>query len=262
MKVKSVLTIAGSDSGGGAGIQADLKTCAAMGVFGTCAITALTAQNTRGVQSVFPIPSSFVREQITSVMTDIKPFVWKTGMLATEEIIQTTASLAKYYGIKYLVVDPVLASKNNHILLEEKAIQTLIEKLFPLAYVVTPNTDEASVLSDIVIKNESDMRLAAEKIKYMGPRFVLIKGGHMPRKLLVTDILFDGKTFIKFPSKWVNSKNTHGTGCVFSAGVAAQLAKGKSLISAIRTTKKYMTTSLEEGKKVKIGSGFGPVVIF
>jgi len=261
MKLHYVLTIAGSDSGGGAGIQADLKTCAAMGVFGTCAITALTAQNTRGVQSVYPIPQSFVNEQITSVMTDIKPFVWKTGMLATEDIIKTTASLVKFYGIKYLVVDPVFLSKNNHALLEKSAIQTLIEKLLPLAFVVTPNIDEASVLSGMAIKNESDVRTAAAKIKGMGPKYVVIKGGHMPRKKTVTDILFDGKVYIKFKSKFVKTKNIHGTGCVFSAGIAAQLAKGKSIIAAIRTTKQYMTTNLESGKKIKIGMGFGPVVI-
>lgn len=261
-RLPTVLTIAGSDSGAGAGIQADIKTFAKLKVFGTCAITAITAQNTLGVQKVFPLSKEIVESQIKSVMDDIKPAVWKTGMLANSEIVELVSKLAKFYKTEFLIVDPVISASSGDRLLKTAAINSLIKNLLPLTYTITPNINEAEKLSGIKIENEESLKNAALKIYSFGPKFIIIKGGHGSTKNTVTDVLFDGKNFTKFISKKVNTKNTHGTGCTFSAALASQIARGQNIMEAIKTTKKFIKLSLSEGRKLKIGNGHGPTVIF
>ncbi len=261
-KIPCVLTIAGSDSGAGAGIQADLKTFTRFHAYGTCAITAITAQNTVEVTDILPIPALFVTKQIDAVMEDIGANAWKTGMLVNKEIIEIVAQKAKQYSIKYLVVDPVIISSSGRRLLEEKAIELLINKLIPLSFVVTPNIDEAEVLVDIKIRTIDDMKIAAKKIFELGTKHVVIKGGHLPSNIAAIDILFNGRIFTEFSSPRIKTNNTHGTGCAFSSGLAAELAKGISLKEAVKHAKEYITSQMNTWKNQKIGKGNGPVSLF
>jgi len=226
--MKKVLTIAGSDSGGGAGIQADLKTFSARGVYGMSVITALTAQNTIGVQGVYEILPSFVEKQIDSVMSDIGADAWKTGMLSDSEIIRVVADRAQKYNIKLLVIDPVMIAKSGDLLLNQKAIAALISDLIPLAFVITPNHHEAQTLTGLTIENLADAREAAKKIHNQGAKNVVIKGGHLPDIKNAIDLLYDGRNFIEFHAPRIKTKNTHGTGCTFASAIAAELAKGQS----------------------------------
>lgn len=256
--MKTVLTIAGSDSGGGAGIQADLKSFSARGVFGMSAITALTAQNTLGVQGVLEIDPSFVEQQIDSVMADMGADAWKTGMLANAAIIQSVAERARKYHISKLVVDPVMMARGGHSLLKPNAVSLYISDLFPLTLIVTPNCEEAGALTDISIKTIFDMRSAAELLKEMGPKYVLIKGGHFENSDIAVDVLYDGGNFTEFESKRVVTKNTHGTGCTFASAIAAEIAKGKPIVEAIHIAKAYLTAAILGADKMKIGTGNGP----
>ncbi|MFX1387830.1 MAG: bifunctional hydroxymethylpyrimidine kinase/phosphomethylpyrimidine kinase [Promethearchaeota archaeon] len=256
--MKKVLTIAGSDSGGGAGIQADLKTFSALGVFGMSAITALTAQNTVEVQGIFEVDPEFVANQIDSVMTDIGADAWKTGMLSNAEIIQVVADRASLYNVELLIVDPVMIAKSGDPLLKAEANSTLISKIIPLAHVITPNLHEAHVLTGIEINNINEVQESAVKIFEMGAKNVVVKGGHLQDINESIDILYDGKKFIEFRSPRINTNNTHGTGCTFASGIAAELAKGKDIKNAVHIAKAYLTNAIQRADNLHIGKGHGP----
>jgi hydroxymethylpyrimidine/phosphomethylpyrimidine kinase len=253
--ISKALTIAGSDSGGGAGIQADLKTFAALGVYGSSAITAVTAQNTKMVLAIAEVPEEVVALQIDGVLEDIGADAVKTGMLSGTSIIEVVADRLEAWGIENLVVDPVMVSKTGDALLQANAIRTLVTKLLPLALVITPNLPEAEVLAKREIKTDADMRAAANAIHALGPRYVVIKGGH--REGPPTDIVFDGQRYVEFEAERVDTTNTHGTGCTFSAAIAANLAKGAEPIEAIRSAKEYLTGALRAS--YAIGGGHSPV---
>ena len=254
--IPRVLTIAGSDSGGGAGIEADLKTFTALGVYGMVAVTSVTAQNTVTVAGVHDLPPAFVAEQIDVVAQDIGVDAAKTGMLSNAGIIEAVAEALIRNGIRKLVVDPVMVAKSGDRLLEEAACDALARTLLPLAYIVTPNIPEAEALSGQVIRDEKDLRRAAEKIHGLGPDFVLIKGGHLDRAEAV-DWLFDGAQFEIFAGPRINTRNTHGTGCTFSAAIAAYLAKGLGTPLAVRQAKDYLSEAIARG--FPLGKGHGPV---
>lgn len=254
--MKIVLTIAGSDSGGGAGIQADLKTFSALGVYGMSVLTSITAQNTLGVQGIHDLPPEFVGLQIDSVMQDIGTDAAKTGMLSNAQIIKIVSEKVKKYKVKNLVIDPVMIAKGGDRLLKENAVESLKQDLVPLANVVTPNLSEAEVLSGLKIKNLSDMKEAARKIFRLGAQNVLIKGGHLSSDEAI-DVLYNGKTFQEFKAKRFETKNTHGTGCTFSSAIAAELAKGKKVEEAVNIAKKYITLAIKNS--LNIGHGHGPL---
>ena len=254
MKISKVATIAGSDSGGGAGIQADLKTISALGGFGMSVITALTAQNTCGVQGIFEVPPDFIAQQFDSIMSDIGVDAAKTGMLATPEILSIVADKIMEYRIEKLVVDPVMVAKGGARLLSGKAEHTMIDRLIPLSLVITPNIPEAEVLTSLSITGIDEMKHAAEIIHSMGARNIVIKGGHLSGDAV--DVLYDGSTFHEMRTERIATKNTHGTGCTFSAAVAAGLASGLTVIQAVTRAKEYVTTAIRFS--LELGSGHGP----
>ncbi len=257
--MKKVLTIAGSDSGGGAGIQADLKTFAARGVYGTSALTAVTAQNTVGVQAVFELPAAFVARQIDSVMEDIGADAWKTGMLSNAEIIGVVADRARHYGMARLVVDPVMVAKGGDPLLRVEAREALIAELVPLAYVITPNHHEAGVLAGMQVTDLEEMHRAAAAIHAMGARYVVVKGGHLPTSDAAIDVMYDGQDFEHFEAARVDTPNTHGTGCTFASAIAAELAKGQAVREAVQDAKAYLTAALRAAVDLEVGHGHGPL---
>jgi hydroxymethylpyrimidine/phosphomethylpyrimidine kinase len=254
--VNKALTIAGSDSGGGAGIQADLKTFQECHVYGMSAITAVTAQNTKGVQGVYPLSASVVLDQLTSINEDLPPQAVKTGMLVNDEIIASVADFASSAGWEKLIVDPVMIAKGGASLLEDKSIETLINRLIPVAYLITPNIPEAEALTGREILNGDDCRKAAEDLHGMGAKHVVIKGGHQPHTLYATDTLYDGKGFYEFTSPRVSTPHTHGTGCTFSAVITAELAKGNTVFDSVHTAKGFITAAISDS--LAIGSGHGP----
>lgn len=253
--MKTVLTIAGSDCSGGAGIQADLKTMLANGVYGMSVITSLTAQNTTGVRSISNAEPLFLADQIDSVFEDIVPDAVKTGMIPSKELVEVTADKLKTYGVKNLVVDPVMVATSGADLSDSESVKALKEKLIPLALVVTPNIPEAEVLSGLKIITKDDMTKAAEKIYSECGCSVLIKGGHTGND--ADDILYHGGGVFVFGSKRIDNKNTHGTGCTLSAAIASNLAKGMKLPEAVRRAKKYITGAIEAG--LDLGHGRGPL---
>jgi hydroxymethylpyrimidine/phosphomethylpyrimidine kinase len=252
----TALTIAGSDSGGGAGIQADLKTFAAFGVYGTSAITALTAQNTRAVSDVHVVPSEFVEEQIEAVVSDLGCDAVKTGMLATSGIVEVVAAAIESMQLPNLVVDPVMVAKSGDHLLDDEAVHAMRWTLLRLARVVTPNIPEAEVLARMPIKTRDDMREAARRIAMLKPRAVVIKGGHMPGPEVV-DLVLEAGTYTELVSARVETVNTHGTGCTFAAAIAAQLAKGIELVEAVREAKIYVAGAMKPG--IPLGGGHRPL---
>jgi hydroxymethylpyrimidine/phosphomethylpyrimidine kinase len=252
--MRKALTIAGSDSGGGAGMQADLKTFAALGVYGMSALTAITAQNTVGVQGVHELPAEFVGLQIDSVVSDIGVDAVKTGMLANAEIIAVIAAKVKEHDLPNFVVDPVMVAKSGDPLLREDARDALIGRLLPLAVVVTPNLHEARVLTGLTIENIDDMKKAATAIHELGARHVVVKGGHLPGESI--DVLFDGQEFTLFRSPRIETKNTHGTGCTFASAIAAGLARGQRVVQAVAEAKEFITVALRHS--LDIGHGHGP----
>lgn len=256
MEIKRILTIAGSDSSGGAGIQADLKVITLLGGYGLSVVTAVTAQNTYGVSSVYEIPSSFVSKQIDAVLSDIGADAIKTGMLASPGIVEVVAEKIKEYKIENVVVDPVMFSKSGATLLCEEAKDVLVKNLIPLASVITPNLLEASKLTESEVRSLADMRKAAKKIYKMGAKAVIIKGGHLEGDEAI-DILYDGEKFEEFSTKKIESKNTHGTGCTYASAIATLLAKGKPLVVAMREAKEFITLSIKHG--LNIGRGNGPI---
>lgn len=257
--MKRLLTIAGSDSGGGAGIQADLKTFAAFGVFGMSAVTALTAQNTVGVQGVFEIPPEFVAAQIDSVAADIGVDAVKIGMIANERIIKAVAAKLVELRLSPVVVDPVMMAKGGDPLLREGARASLIRRLLPLATVLTPNLPEAELLCGFSIESREEMRRAARAILALGPQTVVVKGGHLLDPKASVDLFFDGKAFEELESPRFETKNTHGTGCTFASAVAAGLALGRSPIEAARAAKRYVTAIIGASMRLGLGAGHGPM---
>jgi len=253
MLIPKALTIAGSDSGGGAGIQADLKTFSAFRVFGMSVLTAVTAQNSVGVQGVENLPAAFVAQQLRSVLDDFGTDAAKCGMLSTAGIIDAIAGVLAGHRIEKLVVDPVMVAKSGDPLLQADARTALADRILPLALVVTPNLPEAEVLAGMRVVEPEDMEEAARRIHVMGPRYVLVKGGHL--KGDATDLLWNGREFTRFTAARVDSANTHGTGCTFSAAIAAGLARGQALGDAIRSAKAYVTRAIREGFKAGHGVG-------
>jgi hydroxymethylpyrimidine/phosphomethylpyrimidine kinase len=253
------MTIAGSDSGGGAGIQADLKTFAALGVYGTSAITAITAQNTVEVRKALELPLDMVSAQIDAVVEDIGVDGVKTGMLACSEVIEVVAGKAEEHRLDKLVVDPVMVAKSGDRLLRDDAIDSLVGRLIPLAKVVTPNLPEAERLVGFAVEDEESMRRAVKTIVELGAGAAVIKGGHASGEESV-DLLYTGKRFRRFRAKRVDSRNTHGTGCTFSAAIAAELAKGRSVEKSVELAKVYLTRALARG--IQVGNGHGPVEHF
>jgi|CXWL01.1.fsa_nt_gi hydroxymethylpyrimidine/phosphomethylpyrimidine kinase len=250
-------TIAGSDSGGGAGIQADLKTFAAYGVYGASAVTAVTAQNTLGVADWLAMPPDLVGKQIDAVLSDIGADAVKTGMLANAAIIGIVAEKMRAYRVTQLVVDPVMVAKGGHKLLEDDAVATLIRDLLPLALVVTPNIPEAEVLTRRRIITWDDAREAAAQISGMGAKTVVVKGGHFDDTASSTDLFYDGQHFRDFTSIRVQTTSTHGTGCTFASAIAAGLAKGLGVPDAVALAKSYVTLAIQHA--YPIGGGHGPV---
>lgn len=254
--IPRVMTIAGSDSGGGAGIEADLKTFTAFGCYGTAAITAITSQNTCGVFGIHDIPPDEVARQIRVVLEDIGADAVKTGMLSSAEIIAAIAEELRRFHVANVVVDPVMVAKSGDHLLQESARDALVGLLLPCALVATPNVPEAEVLSGLKIAGEADLRAAAERIHALGPRYVLMKGGHLEGPEAV-DFLFDGDTMLRFAGPRFDTPHTHGTGCTYSSAIAAGLARGDAVADAVRAAKAYVAGAIEH--PITIGHGRGPL---
>ena len=255
-QMNTALTIAGSDSGGGAGIQADLKTFAAHGVYGTSAITALTAQNTIGVTAIHTVPAEFVTAQIEAVAEDLGCDAVKTGMLANAAIVEAVVAAIEELELPNLVVDPVMIAKGGDRLLDEDAVHALRTALLRLARVVTPNISEAEVLAEMSIQSPADMRDAARRIRKFGPAAVLVKGGHLAGDT-ITDLLFDGTTMIEIKGPRIAGRHTHGTGCTLAAAIAARLARGESLEAAAHAAREYVAGAMRHG--IDLGAGHQPL---
>lgn len=251
----TALTIAGSDSSGGAGIQADMKTMSANGVYAMSAIAALTAQNTTGVQDIMVVTPEFLAEQLDSIFTDIVPDAVKTGMIPNAGLIEAASDALKKYGARHVVVDPVMVATSGARLIDEDAIGTLKEKLLPLAEVVTPNIPEAEILSGMAIRSKQDMEEAAKAICNACGCAVLCKGGHSVND--ANDVLFDGTDLHWFTSERVDNPNTHGTGCTLSSAIASNLAKGSDIVRAVKRAKEYLTLALKA--MLDLGAGSGPL---
>ncbi|WP_408954461.1 bifunctional hydroxymethylpyrimidine kinase/phosphomethylpyrimidine kinase [Natroniella sp. ANB-PHB2] len=254
--MKQVLTIAGSDSGGGAGIQADLKTMTNWGVYGACVITAVTAQNTLGVQGVEEISGQFVKEQLDSVCSDLNFKALKTGMLANAEIITAVVSKIKEYNLPNLVVDPVMVATSGDLLLAEEAVEVLRDQLIPLAKVITPNLNEAKVLLGEELDSGLELEQLAKRLHQLGSDYVLVKGGHQKGEM-ARDLLYNGQEFIDFTVARVDTSDTHGTGCTLSAAIASNLGLGYSVVEAVERSKEFVTKAIKEG--CPVGAGNNPV---
>ena len=257
----TVLSIAGSDSGGGAGIQADLKTFSSLGVYGTTAITAITAQNTQGVHSQFALPPQMVYDQIIAVMEDIHPSVIKIGMLSNLQVAAVVADALERYSIP-IILDPVMVSSSGHRLLSVEAQEVLKERLLPMAQLVTPNIPEMEALSDMPLLTISDKYNAAKHLLSLGVQSVLLKGGHEEGEVKV-DILYQkspqGIVTCSFSSDTLNTRNIHGTGCTLSSAIAAYMARGLDLKDAVSSAKIYITEAIKAGADISVGKGYGPV---
>ncbi len=254
------LTIAGSDSGGGAGIQADLKTFSANGVYGMSAITAITAQNTKRVFDIHPIPTEMIRKQIEAVVEDIGVDAVKIGMLHSSEVIKVVVEALNAYKLENIVVDPVMVATSGDKLLRDEAISALINEMLPVATVITPNLPEAEIILNRKIETKKDFVQAAKDLSQTGARAILLKAGHFRGEELI-DILHipEKEELIEIPSKRIDTENTHGTGCTLSSAIASHLALGKPLKEAIKAGLEYIHQSILEGAQYKVGHGHGPV---
>ncbi len=253
--IPKAMTIAGSDSGGGAGIQADLKTFAALGVYGAATLTAITAQNTVAVTAVHELPPDLIQAQIDAVVTDIGVDAVKTGMLSSAAIVVAVAASLQKHAIANIVVDPVMIAKSGDALLRSDAVEALRTHLLPLATVVTPNIPEAETLTGLSLQTAAALRQAAAQIVGMGARSVVVKGGHLAGP--AADLFYDGIEFQEFTAPRIDTKNTHGTGCTFAAAIAAGLAQGKTLTAAVAQAKDYVTAAIQHS--YPIGQGHGPL---
>lgn len=249
------LTIAGSDSSGGAGVQADLKTFSAIGTYGMSVITAITAQNTLGVIEVEDLSKNIIKKQIEAVFDDIYPKALKIGMVSSPEIILEIVDTLKKYNPKYVVVDPVMISKSGYSLLKPESKETLIKKLIPISYIITPNIPEAEEISGRKIKDIEDMKEVGREILKLGPQYVLMKGGHLDGDAV--DVLIGDDVFEVFKSEKINRKNTHGTGCTLSSAITSYLALGFDIVNAVKHSKEYITNAIRYS--FDIGNGIGPV---
>ncbi|MFZ9261068.1 MAG: bifunctional hydroxymethylpyrimidine kinase/phosphomethylpyrimidine kinase [Limnohabitans sp.] len=254
-----VLTIAGSDSGGGAGIQADLKTFAALGCYGMTAITALTAQNTVGVQGIHAVPPAFLRSQLQSVIEDIGVDAVKIGMLHEPGVVEVVAWAIQHYQLQRVVLDPVMVATSGDRLIADATVRVLVDQLFPLATVITPNLDEASLLLGRPIAAVSDLSGAAQALLSQGARAVLLKGGHLPGDQVVDVLARPGHVDVVLASSRMASRNTHGTGCTLSSAIAAHLALGEPLERAVRAARQYILGAIQAGAGVQVGHGHGPL---
>ena len=262
LRYPRVLSIAGSDSGGGAGIQADLKTFSALGCYGMTAITALTAQNTQGVRAIHGVPAAFLKEQLAAVIEDIGVDAVKIGMLHAPDVVEAVAWAIEHYQLRQVVLDPVMVATSGDALIEQRTIAVLVERLFPLVSVITPNMDEASLLLGRPIKQVGDLEAAASDLLALGAKAVLLKGGHLPDDVL-TDVLAQAG---QAPAQWLRlqgpriaSRNVHGTGCTLSSAIAAYLALGHSLEAAVQAAHTYIRGAIEAGANVTTGHGHGPL---
>ena len=255
MRLPVALTIAGSDSGGGAGIQADLKTFAALGVHGTCAITAVTAQNTLGVSDIFELPLPIIRAQVDRVAEDLGVDSAKTGMLSSAAIIFAVAHALEAHSIGRLVVDPVMVAKGGARLLQEDAVEALRSRLLPMATLITPNLPEAEVLLGYPVTTLAERHRAARDLHRLGPQAVVVKGGHAGGDPV--DVFFDGERLVDLPARRIETPNTHGSGCTFSAAITAGLARDLDLLTAVRQAKEFITLAIEHS--LQLGHGHGPV---
>jgi hydroxymethylpyrimidine/phosphomethylpyrimidine kinase len=253
--MKQVLTIAGSDSGGGAGIQADLKALSANGVYGLTAITSITAQNTRGVRAVHDLPVDIIQAQLDAVFEDFEVAAVKTGMLSSAAIVSAIVQRLAKQAVRHLVVDPVMVSKSGQALLQPDAVEVLKTELLPLAEIVTPNVHEAERLAGLSIRTLTEARQAAKVIAKSGCRYVVIKGGHLLAER-GTDLLYDGRFFQVYKTDFIDTPHTHGTGCTYASAIAAHLAQGKSMPDAVQAAKRYVTEAIRHG--LAIGHGHGP----
>ena len=254
-----VLSIAGSDSGGGAGIQADLKTFAALGCYGMTAITALTAQNTVGVKGIHPVPAAFLKAQLQSVIEDIGVDAVKIGMLHAPEIVEVVAWAIDHYQLKNVVLDPVMVATSGDRLIASDTVQVLVRELFPRAALITPNLDEAALLLQQPITDAQELDAAAQALLAMGAQAVLLKGGHLPGDALVDVLLQPGQPLLRMGSARIPSRNVHGTGCTLSSAIAAHLALGQGLADAVQAARQFIRAAISEGAAVKTGQGHGPL---
>ncbi|MDF2934552.1 MAG: bifunctional hydroxymethylpyrimidine kinase/phosphomethylpyrimidine kinase [Chryseobacterium sp.] len=255
----SVLTIAGFDSSGGAGIQADIKTISALGCYATSVLTALPVQNTMGVRKIYPIPMEAVADQIEAVLDDIVPKAIKIGMVHTPLLVETIVNTLNKYPKIPIVFDPVMVATSGHRLIEEETIDTIVEKLFPMADVITPNMDETSILAGMEVKTLEDMELAGKKILRSGCKNILLKGGHQ-ESFTVTSFFFDenGQQY-SFETEKFMTNNTHGSGCTLSSAIAAYIARGEELLKAVELAQNYVFETIKQGKDVVTGTGNGPL---
>ncbi|WP_194775007.1 bifunctional hydroxymethylpyrimidine kinase/phosphomethylpyrimidine kinase [Pararhodonellum marinum] len=254
-----VLTIAGSDSGGGAGIQADLKTFAALGCYGMSVLTATTAQNTKGVRDIHSIPVDHIKAQLDAVMEDIPPLAIKLGMLDRPEVVEVLAERLKDRKSIPIIFDPVMVASSGDRLIRDETIIALKELLIPITTLLTPNLDEAEILSKIHIKDLEDMKQAAEMIQKQRAKAVLVKGGHLKGDQIFDVLLESGGKQTVFEGPYIETQNVHGTGCTLSAAIASEMAKGAPLTTAVEMARLFVQTALERGKDVKTGHGAGPL---
>ncbi|MFN3376640.1 MAG: bifunctional hydroxymethylpyrimidine kinase/phosphomethylpyrimidine kinase [Burkholderiaceae bacterium] len=254
-----VLSIAGSDSGGGAGIQADLKTCAALGCYGMTAITALTAQNTLGVRSIHAVPAAMLRDQIAAVIEDIGVDAVKIGMLHAPEIVQVVADALREYRLQQVVLDPVMVATSGDRLIAEETVSVLVQALFPLATVVTPNLDEAALLIGRPVRSSEDLELAAQELLTLGAPSVLLKGGHLPGDKIEDLLVERSGASQRWTAARIPSRNVHGTGCTLSSAIACYLALGEPLAEAIAKARQYILGAISAGAAVQTGRGHGPL---
>ena len=257
--MKTALTIAGSDSSGGAGIQADIKTMMANRVYAMSAVTALTAQNTMGVYGIMNVTPEFLKQQIDAVFTDIFPDAVKIGMVAEASLIEVIAERLGYYQARHIVVDPVMVSTSGCRLMQEDALSIFIQELLPLATLLTPNIPEAEILAGMKIQNKEDIQNAALAISKLGCKYVLIKGGHFQGAEKIDYLFEDGKPITSYRGHSVNTRNTHGTGCTLSSAITSYLAREMDMNTAIAMAKTYLSGAILAGKDVQIGKGHGPV---
>ena len=254
-----VLSIAGSDSGGGAGIQADLKTFSALGCYGMTAVTALTAQNTTGVQAIHGVPASFLKAQLQSVLDDIGVDAVKIGMLHSPDVVEVVAWAIDHYGLKQVVLDPVMVATSGDRLIAEETVSVLVRELFPRVQLITPNLDEASLLLQQTLTEVDQLHNAAHALLDMGAKAVLLKGGHLPGDVLCDVLQTPGNDAVVFEATRIHSRNVHGTGCSLSSAMAAHLALGQSMSDAVAAARAFIRRAIADGAGVKTGEGHGPL---
>ena len=255
----SVLSIAGFDGSGGAGIQADIKTISALGCYATTVLTALPVQNTQGVRKIYPISLEAVKDQIEAVMDDIMPAAIKIGMVHTPKLVESITSTLKKYEAVPIVFDPVMVATSGHRLIEEDSVNALIEQLLPIATVITPNMDEAAILANMEVKTLEEMRTAGKQIKELGCNSILMKGGHQ-ETTNITSLFFDPNNQChSFKTKKIRTNNTHGSGCTLSSAITSLLAQGKTLFESVDVAQSYVHNAIYSGKNVQTGKGNGPL---